>query len=148
MDLFRSEEMSLVQLIIPAESAHDTITYLAELGLLQFKDVSAPRCLVCSHLSILAWRSLRRGLGSRFRCEGGRNLAGAIRVMHVRHPGIALHGGSCQGTWNRAASVEVERVVATAVPLRQSSGVRLARSVSVVAGQLLTWNDRHAMNNM
>jgi V-type H+-transporting ATPase subunit a len=40
MDLFRSEEMSLVQLIIPAESAHDTITYLAELGLLQFKDVS------------------------------------------------------------------------------------------------------------
>lgn len=41
MDLFRSEEMSLVQLIIPAESAHDTVTYLAELGLLQFKDVSA-----------------------------------------------------------------------------------------------------------
>jgi V-type H+-transporting ATPase subunit a len=40
MDLFRSEEMSLVQLIIPAESAHDTITYLAELGLLQFKDLN------------------------------------------------------------------------------------------------------------
>ena len=40
MDLFRSEEMQLVQLIIPAESAHDTITYLGQLGLLQFKDVS------------------------------------------------------------------------------------------------------------
>ncbi|XP_024371833.1 V-type proton ATPase subunit a3 isoform X2 [Physcomitrium patens] len=40
MDLFRSEEMSLVQLIIPAESAHDTITCLAELGLLQFKDLN------------------------------------------------------------------------------------------------------------
>lgn len=40
MDLFRSEEMSLVQLIIPAESAHDTVTYLAELGLLQFKDLN------------------------------------------------------------------------------------------------------------
>ncbi|XP_024366446.1 V-type proton ATPase subunit a3 [Physcomitrium patens] len=40
MDLFRSEEMSLVQLIIPAESAHDTVTYLAELGLIQFKDLN------------------------------------------------------------------------------------------------------------
>eukprot|EP00271_Cylindrocystis_brebissonii_P001270 TRINITY_DN1157_c2_g1_i1.p1 TRINITY_DN1157_c2_g1~~TRINITY_DN1157_c2_g1_i1.p1 ORF type:complete len:820 (-),score=206.26 TRINITY_DN1157_c2_g1_i1:844-3303(-) len=40
MDLFRSEEMQLVQLIIPAESAHDTITYLGQLGLLQFKDLN------------------------------------------------------------------------------------------------------------
>lgn len=40
MDLFRSEEMSLVQLIIPAESAHETITNLGELGLLQFKDLN------------------------------------------------------------------------------------------------------------
>ncbi|XP_024372757.1 V-type proton ATPase subunit a2 isoform X2 [Physcomitrium patens] len=40
MDLFRSEEMSLVQLIIPAESAHDTVIYLGELGLLQFKDLN------------------------------------------------------------------------------------------------------------
>lgn len=40
MDLFRSEEMMLVQLIIPAESAHDTVTYVGELGLIQFKDVS------------------------------------------------------------------------------------------------------------
>ena len=40
MDLFRSEEMSLVQLIIPAESARETIANLGELGLLQFKDVS------------------------------------------------------------------------------------------------------------
>lgn len=39
MDLFRSEEMSKVQLIMPAESAHDTITYLAEIGHLMFKDV-------------------------------------------------------------------------------------------------------------
>jgi V-type H+-transporting ATPase subunit a len=40
MDLFRSEEMVLVQLIMPAESAHDTITYLAELSLLQFRDLN------------------------------------------------------------------------------------------------------------
>lgn len=50
MDLFRSEEMSLVQLIIPAESAHDTVTYLAELGLLQFKDVSC-----CTVFPLLAY---------------------------------------------------------------------------------------------
>eukprot|EP00897_Mesotaenium_endlicherianum_P007882 jgi/Mesen1/7121/ME000369S06443 len=40
MDLFRSEEMEVVQLIIPAEAAHDTITYLGQLGLLQFKDLN------------------------------------------------------------------------------------------------------------
>lgn len=39
MELFRSAEMNLIQLIIPSESAHDTVTYLAELGLIQFKDV-------------------------------------------------------------------------------------------------------------
>jgi hypothetical protein len=42
MEMFRSEEMQLVQLIIPAEAAHDTISYLGDIGLLQFKDVS--RC--------------------------------------------------------------------------------------------------------
>jgi len=40
MDLFRSEPMQLVQLIIPIESAHRTVSYLGDLGLLQFKDVS------------------------------------------------------------------------------------------------------------
>lgn len=42
MDLFRSEPMQLVQLIIPIESAHRTISYLGDLGLLQFKDVPLP----------------------------------------------------------------------------------------------------------
>lgn len=42
MDLFRSEEMQLVQMIIPAESAHSTVTFLGDLGLLQFKDVRLP----------------------------------------------------------------------------------------------------------
>ncbi|CAI5470401.1 unnamed protein product [Closterium sp. Yama58-4] len=40
MDLFRSEEMQLVQLIIPAEAAHNTVAHLGELGLLQFKDLN------------------------------------------------------------------------------------------------------------
>lgn len=43
MDLMRSEEMQLVQVIIPAESAHLAVSYLGDLGLLQFKDVSAFR---------------------------------------------------------------------------------------------------------
>ncbi|KAL6270018.1 hypothetical protein ACE6H2_026929 [Prunus campanulata] len=38
MDLFRSEPMQLVQIIIPIESAHLTVSYLGDLGLLQFKD--------------------------------------------------------------------------------------------------------------
>lgn len=42
MDLFRSEPMQLIQLIIPIESAHLTVSYLGDLGLLQFKDVSIP----------------------------------------------------------------------------------------------------------
>ncbi|WVZ01560.1 hypothetical protein V8G54_027629 [Vigna mungo] len=41
MDLMRSEKMTFVQLIIPAESAHRAISYLGELGLLQFRDVSS-----------------------------------------------------------------------------------------------------------
>lgn len=36
-----SEQMSLVQLIIPTEVAHDTIAELGELGDVQFKDVSS-----------------------------------------------------------------------------------------------------------
>lgn len=37
---FRSEQMSLVQLIIPTEVAHDTIAELGELGDVQFKDLN------------------------------------------------------------------------------------------------------------
>lgn len=43
MDLLRSEPMQLVQLIIPAESAHRTISYLGDLGLFQFKDLNAEK---------------------------------------------------------------------------------------------------------
>jgi V-type H+-transporting ATPase subunit a len=43
MEMFRSEEMQLVQLIIPAEAAHDTISYLGDIGLLQFKDLNADK---------------------------------------------------------------------------------------------------------
>ncbi|CAO2813419.1 unnamed protein product [Amaranthus hypochondriacus] len=43
MDLMRSEEMQLVQLIIPLESSHLTVSYLGDLGLLQFKDLNADK---------------------------------------------------------------------------------------------------------
>ncbi|KAK1304614.1 Vacuolar proton ATPase a3 [Acorus calamus] len=43
MDLMRSEPMHLVQLIIPIESAHRTVSYLGDLGLLQFKDLNADK---------------------------------------------------------------------------------------------------------
>ncbi|KAI0062022.1 ATPase V0/A0 complex subunit [Artomyces pyxidatus] len=38
--LFRSEPMSLVQLFVPAEVAHDTVAELGELGNVQFKDLN------------------------------------------------------------------------------------------------------------
>ncbi|CAI9105180.1 OLC1v1004044C3 [Oldenlandia corymbosa var. corymbosa] len=40
MDLMRSERMTFVQLIIPVESAHRAISYLGQLGLLQFRDLN------------------------------------------------------------------------------------------------------------
>ncbi|XP_027357011.1 V-type proton ATPase subunit a2-like [Abrus precatorius] len=43
MDGFRSEAMQLLQLAIPVESAHVTISYLGVLGLLQFKDLNAEK---------------------------------------------------------------------------------------------------------
>lgn len=50
---FRSEEMSLIQLYIPAEVAQPTVSELGELGLVQFRDVSfAP---VSIEMHILSW---------------------------------------------------------------------------------------------
>ncbi|KAK9677258.1 hypothetical protein RND81_11G131300 [Saponaria officinalis] len=43
MDLMRSEKMTLVQLIIPVESAHRAVSYLGELGLLQFRELNADK---------------------------------------------------------------------------------------------------------
>ncbi|KAK9286858.1 hypothetical protein L1049_015264 [Liquidambar formosana] len=43
MDLFRSEPMQLVQLIIPIESSHLTVSYLGDVGLIQFKDLNADK---------------------------------------------------------------------------------------------------------
>ncbi|KAK8956628.1 Vacuolar proton ATPase a3 [Platanthera zijinensis] len=43
MDLMRSEPMHLVQIIIPMESAHLTVSYLGDLGLVQFKDLNAEK---------------------------------------------------------------------------------------------------------
>ena len=53
MDLMRSERMTFVQLIIPVESAHRAISYLGELGLLQFRDVSSDSDPTRSLLTII-----------------------------------------------------------------------------------------------
>jgi V-type H+-transporting ATPase subunit a len=43
MDLMRSEPMQLVQVIVPMESAHLTVSYLGDLGLVQFKDLNSEK---------------------------------------------------------------------------------------------------------
>ncbi|KAG2488106.1 hypothetical protein HYH03_013255 [Edaphochlamys debaryana] len=43
IELWRSEEMQLVQLMIPADTAHDTVEALGEIGLLQFKDLNVEK---------------------------------------------------------------------------------------------------------
>ncbi|KAK6938896.1 V-type ATPase, V0 complex, 116kDa subunit family [Dillenia turbinata] len=43
MDLLRSEAMQLVQIIIPIESAHRTVSYLGDIGFFQFKDLNAEK---------------------------------------------------------------------------------------------------------
>lgn len=60
MDHLRSEKMCFVQLIIPAESSRVAVTYLGELGLLQFKDVSSLPHSRRSSLASLASRVLAR----------------------------------------------------------------------------------------
>ncbi|XP_030526593.1 V-type proton ATPase subunit a1-like isoform X2 [Rhodamnia argentea] len=43
MDLMRSEQMTFVQFIIPVESAHRAVSYLGEVGLVQFRDLNAEK---------------------------------------------------------------------------------------------------------
>lgn len=40
MEFLRSEKMSFVQLIVPVESAYRAVSYLGDIGLLQFKDLN------------------------------------------------------------------------------------------------------------
>uniref|UniRef100_A0A7R9Z4K4 V-type proton ATPase subunit a n=1 Tax=Chlamydomonas euryale TaxID=1486919 RepID=A0A7R9Z4K4_9CHLO len=40
IDLWRSQEMQLVQLMVPSEAAHDTVAALGSIGMLQFRDLN------------------------------------------------------------------------------------------------------------
>jgi len=50
-ELFRSEEMTLVQLFVQIEAAHDTVDELGQLGLIQFRDVRIFN-IICDKLSL------------------------------------------------------------------------------------------------
>ncbi len=39
-ELWRSEEMQLVQLFVQIDTAHDTVDELGKIGLIQFRDVT------------------------------------------------------------------------------------------------------------
>jgi len=41
-ELWRSEEMQLIQLFVQHEAIHDTVDELGKLGLIQFRDVRNP----------------------------------------------------------------------------------------------------------
>jgi len=47
-ELFRSEEMELIQLFFQLETAHDAFDELGHLGLIQFKDVRCTFNLTCT----------------------------------------------------------------------------------------------------
>ncbi|CAJ1979366.1 unnamed protein product [Sphenostylis stenocarpa] len=68
MDLMRSEKMTFVQLIIPAESSHRAITYLGELGLLQFRDVTLSQIYYPFIQFRLSWLPLFFFYGNVFIC--------------------------------------------------------------------------------
>jgi hypothetical protein len=42
-ELWRSEEMQLVQLMVPSESARDTVAALGEIGMLQIRDLNVDK---------------------------------------------------------------------------------------------------------
>lgn len=83
MDLLRSETMQLVQLIIPMESAHLTASYLGDLGLIQFKDVSTTTLRPLFHRRLCLDSSLRAGRAVYFLlgsvCFGTFRLVGRLR---------------------------------------------------------------------
>ena len=41
--LWRSQQMQLVQMVIPAEAAHDTVAKLGHVGMVQFKDLNSDK---------------------------------------------------------------------------------------------------------
>jgi hypothetical protein len=59
-DLWRSQEMQLVQLFVQIEAAHDTVDELGELGLIQFRDV---RLYFCSGIFYTAPLSCFSAIG-------------------------------------------------------------------------------------
>ena len=49
-DMYRSQHMELIQMIVQNESAHAVVSKLGELGIIQFRDVRSPpaSCQTCA----------------------------------------------------------------------------------------------------
>jgi V-type H+-transporting ATPase subunit a len=62
IDLWRSEEMQLVQLLLPSECAYECVHALGDIGLLQFKDLNADKS------------AFQRNYASQVRCTMRTNL--------------------------------------------------------------------------
>lgn len=56
-NLFRSEEVCLVQLFLQSGSAYNCVSELGELGLVEFRDVSSPNSQLVHDVScqLLLW---------------------------------------------------------------------------------------------
>ncbi|KAL1554314.1 V-type proton ATPase subunit a3 [Salvia divinorum] len=87
MDLMRSEPMQLVQLIIPIESAHLAVSYLGDLGLIQFKDLNAEKSPFQRTYAIQIKRSGEMARKLRFFRD---QMSKAGLVAQVRSPGQAI----------------------------------------------------------
>ncbi|XP_042004466.1 V-type proton ATPase subunit a3-like [Salvia splendens] len=87
MDLMRSEPMQLVQLIIPIESAHLAVSYLGDLGLIQFKDLNAEKSPFQRTYAIQIKRSGEMARKLRFFRD---QMSKAGVVAQVRSPGEAI----------------------------------------------------------
>ncbi|XP_047942401.1 V-type proton ATPase subunit a3 [Salvia hispanica] len=87
MDLMRSEPMQLVQLIIPIESAHLAVSYLGDLGLIQFKDLNAEKSPFQRTYAIQIKRSGEMARKLRFFRE---QMSKAGLVAQVRSSGEAI----------------------------------------------------------
>ncbi|KAG1677026.1 hypothetical protein FOA52_001195 [Chlamydomonas sp. UWO 241] len=92
IDLWRSQEMQLVQLMIPSEAAHDTVAALGDIGMLQFRDLNPEKS------------AFQRTYATQVkRCdEMARKLRYLGEQVHKANMGGVL-AGRATGVWDRSS---------------------------------------------